>query len=97
MTALLLVGTVIIALFPFFTYAPSSGLFLDALPQVLFFSRLVADIAGRSAPRFKRLSIASPRLLLAIASGLAATLPLAFVYLKANQRYLNDLLAVGAS
>ena len=61
--------------------------------QVLFFSRLFADVGGRMAPRMRSCALRSPGMLLALACLATAAIPLFFVYLKL--RWHSDLLMVG--
>ena len=67
------VGTSMLV-FPLFTFVRSTGLLGDRLAQVLFYVRLVGDIAGRVVP--KRLQITSPRLLVTIGLVKLAMVPL---------------------
>jgi hypothetical protein len=57
------VGTSMLV-FPLFTFVRSTGLLGDRLAQVLFYVRLIGDIAGRLVPR--RMQITSSRLLITI-------------------------------
>jgi len=87
--------TVMYLVFPFFTYVPTSGLLGDALPQVLFFARIFADIIGRFAPRRKSLLVHSPGALLTMAAAKVVTAVLFFVYIKLPPRFHHDALSLG--
>ncbi|GLC52618.1 hypothetical protein PLESTB_000649700 [Pleodorina starrii] len=69
------VGTSML-IFPFFTYMTSTGLLGERLPQVLFYIRLVGDIAGRLVPR--RLQATTVRKLMFWAFVKLAMVPLLF-------------------
>lgn len=66
----------------------------DVLAQVLFFTRLFADVAGRSTPRVKRLAVTSLYSLLGLSCLLVAGLPFFFVYIKLLHWH-NDFLVTG--
>ncbi|GFR41593.1 hypothetical protein Agub_g2316 [Astrephomene gubernaculifera] len=69
------VGTSML-IFPFFTFMHSTGLLGIRLPQVLFYIRLVGDIAGRMVPR--RLQVTTVRRLMLWAAVKLALVPLLF-------------------
>jgi hypothetical protein len=64
-----------------------------ALPQVLFFLRIFADIGGRLLPRVFQPH--SPSAVLAVATLKLACVPLFFLYIKGAIPYSNDWLMVG--
>jgi hypothetical protein len=94
LVAIGLQASVALALFPFFTYLPSSGLLGESLPKVLFFGRIFADLAGRTLPRLPALRPASIWPVLALAAGHLAVAPLFFLYLKSPPRWHSDGAAV---
>ena len=63
--------------------------------QVLFFVRLFADITGRMLPRMQRLAIESTFGLLSLALAVTLSIPLFFLYLKAPEAWLNDVVIIG--
>jgi hypothetical protein len=67
-------------LFPFFTFVQSSGLVGMMLPKALFWARVLADVSGRVALRF--IPPPSPPLLLSLALLKAASLSMAFMYVR---------------
>ncbi|GFH13152.1 uncharacterized protein HaLaN_08983, partial [Haematococcus lacustris] len=94
MLAFLISVTVTYLIFPFFTFVKSSGWLGASLPQVLFFTRIFADLAGRFAPRCKALLVHSPALLLTMALTKVAIGVGFFFYVKALDRFHHDLLSV---
>lgn len=90
MLAALLAGTLQNWVFPFFTYVPSSGMFGEVLPQVLFYTRMMADITGRMLPRRKSLAITQPSSLFGCALLLMGLGALFFAYLEAPPRLQYD-------
>lgn len=62
--------------------------------QVLFFTRLFADVGGRSTPRIRALALTSQSSLLTLASLALTTLPGFFVYIKILHWH-NDFLVTG--
>lgn len=64
-------------------------------PQVLFFSRIFADLAGRFLPRLRWAAVASPLGVLGVAGLKVGCAPLLFLYLKSGAEWHSDVLAVG--
>ncbi|KAL3137216.1 hypothetical protein ABBQ32_006768 [Trebouxia sp. C0010 RCD-2024] len=93
MTSLFLSGVVGIMVFPFFTYVPSSGWLNDLLPKVLFFSTILANLVGRTLPKWKAFAITTPTLLMYLSFFKLAVAPLCFVYLKSPDRWHSDIAA----
>ncbi|KAK9804063.1 hypothetical protein WJX73_000717 [Symbiochloris irregularis] len=83
-----------VVVFPFFTYAPSSGVLGDSLPKVLFFARLFADVGGRSTPRVRALALTSKYALLGLACLCLVSLPAFFTYITVLQWH-NDYVLTG--
>ncbi|KAA6418939.1 MAG: hypothetical protein FRX49_11043 [Trebouxia sp. A1-2] len=90
MISLFLSGVVGIMVFPFFTYVPSSGWLNDLLPKVLFFSTIIANLVGRTLPKWKMFAIKSPTFLMYLGFVKLAAAPLCFVYLKSSSRWQSD-------
>ncbi|KAF8061140.1 hypothetical protein HT031_004601 [Scenedesmus sp. PABB004] len=88
--ATLVASTLLNAVFPFFTYVESSGLLGEFLPQVLFYTRMLADIAGRLLPRRKALALSSPGALLGLAGLLLCGGAAFFAYLQVPPRLQSD-------
>ena len=62
--------------------------------QVLFFSRLAADVTGRTSPRIRLLAARSPRLLFAFGLLMTASIPGYLWYIKASP-WRNDWAVTG--
>ena len=54
------------------------------LMQVLFFSRLLADVCGRTIPRVKRLAVHSRMTLFGLGCFMTASIPAYLYYIKAS-------------
>ncbi len=52
--------------------------------QVLFFSRLLADVCGRTIPRVKRLAVHSRMTLFGLGCFMTASIPAYLYYIKAS-------------
>ena len=62
--------------------------------QVLFFSRLAADVTGRTSPRLKLLATRSPYLLFSFGLLMTASIPGYLWYIKASPWH-NDWAITG--
>jgi hypothetical protein len=67
-----------------------------ARTQVLFFSRLAADVCGRTLPRLKRLAVRSRYLLLGFGMLMSASIPGFLWYIRASPWH-NDWAVTGAA
>ena len=65
------------------------------LLQVLFFSRLLADVCGRTIPRVKRLAVHSRMTLLGLGCFMTASIPAYLYYIRASPWH-NDWAITGA-
>ena len=65
--------------------------------QVLFFSTILANLVGRTLPKWKTFAITSPTLLMNLSFVKLAAAPLCFVYLKSSDRWHSDIAAAGKS
>ncbi|KAK9906401.1 hypothetical protein WJX75_001248 [Coccomyxa subellipsoidea] len=92
--ALFFSGTFFVLAFPFFTYVPSGGTFGQDLPKVLFFSRLAADVCGRTLPRVKRLAIKSCYVLFSFGLIMTVSIPGYLYYIK-QTAWHNDWFVIG--
>ncbi|BDA46393.1 hypothetical protein COCOBI_08-4860 [Coccomyxa sp. Obi] len=92
--ALFFSGTFFVLAFPFFTYVPSGGTFGQDLAKVLFFSRLAADVCGRTLPRLKRLAVRSRYVLFSFGLIMTASIPGYLYYIK-QTAWHNDWLIIG--
>eukprot|EP00879_Flechtneria_rotunda_P012598 GHRR01013155.1.p1 GENE.GHRR01013155.1~~GHRR01013155.1.p1 ORF type:complete len:404 (+),score=171.24 GHRR01013155.1:43-1212(+) len=88
--AALVKSTLLNCIFPFFTYVESSGVFGEYLPEVLFYSRMLADIVGRMLPRKKALAITSPPAIMAMAGMFLLLGGAFFAYLQVPPRMQHD-------
>ncbi|EFJ40464.1 hypothetical protein VOLCADRAFT_99745 [Volvox carteri f. nagariensis] len=78
--------TLLYIVFPFFTYVPASGWLGDNLPQVLFYSRLFTDFAGRLLPRCRALQIRSGTAVLLMSAVAMCVAALFLLYILAPPR-----------
>lgn len=85
------VGTSMLV-FPFFTHSKSTGWLGTYLPQVLFYVRLIGDIAGRVVP--KRWQCLQPRDLMMWSLLKLALVPVLFLSIFKPQAVLGDFGAV---
>ena len=65
--------------------------------QVLFFSTILANLAGRTLPKWKQFAVRSPLFLMYLGFLKLALAPLCFLYLKSSDRWHNDAGATGQS
>ena len=63
--------------------------------QVLFFSTIIANLVGRTLPKWKMFAIKSPTFLMYLGFVKLAAAPLCFVYLKSSDRWHSDAGASG--
>lgn len=63
--------------------------------QVLFFSTILANLVGRTLPKWKAFAITTPTLLMYLSFFKLAVAPLCFVYLKSPDRWHSDIAAAG--
>ena len=63
--------------------------------QVLFFSTIIANLVGRTLPKWKMFAIKSPTFLMYLGFVKLAAAPLCFVYLKSSDRWHSDAGATG--
>lgn len=63
--------------------------------QVLFFSTILANLVGRTLPKWKVFAITSPTFLMYLGFVKLAAAPLCFVYLKSPDRWHSDIGAAG--
>ncbi len=69
---------------------------LGAVPmQVLFFSTIIANLVGRTLPKWKTFAIKSPTFLMYLGFVKLAAAPLCFVYLKSGDQWHSDAGATG--
>lgn len=67
----------------------------DMAMQVLFFSTIIANLVGRTLPKWKMFAIKSPTFLMYLGFVKLAAAPLCFVYLKSSNRWHSDAGAAG--
>lgn len=63
--------------------------------QVLFFSTILANLAGRTLPKWKQFAVQSPFFLMYLGFLKLALAPVCFLYLKSGDRWHNDAAAAG--
>lgn len=63
--------------------------------QVLFFSTIIANLIGRTLPKWKAFAIESPTFLMYLGFIKLAAAPLSFVYLKSGVQWHSDIAATG--
>ena len=63
--------------------------------QVLFFSTILANLVGRTLPKWKAFAITTPSLLMYLGFVKVAAAPLCFVYLKSSDGWHSDIAAAG--
>ena len=63
--------------------------------QVLFFGTIIANLVGRTLPKWKMFAIKSPIFLMYLGFVKLAAAPLCFVYLKSGDRWHTDVGATG--
>ncbi|CAG9466405.1 unnamed protein product [Pedinophyceae sp. YPF-701] len=89
---LVLLGSAVasMSVFPFFAYIRSTGYFGSILPRYMVFTRLLADVAGRSLPASPRFLVRDPRNLLRLVYVKLCLVPVFFAYLYAPEWLLCD-------
>ena len=65
--------------------------------QVLFFSTILANLVGRTLPKWKAFAITSPTFLMYLGFVKLAAAPICFVYLKSPDSWHSDVGATGIS
>lgn len=63
--------------------------------QVLFFSTILANLVGRTLPKWKAFAITTPTLLMYLSFVKLAAAPLCFIYLKSPNSWHSDIAAAG--